>query len=130
MKRRILLIALFLLAAVSLNNAQPVDALISEGKKLLYKADVEFDLTSYIKARGMFERVLASEKENYLANYFSNKVYSHSLQRHSVLYLLRAIDITGKQLMTCPNPHGLRHTHLWYKYILSFLVYCIPEQSH
>jgi tetratricopeptide (TPR) repeat protein len=70
MKRTILVIALLWLAAVSLNNAQPVDALISEGKKLLYKADVEFDLTSYIKARGMFERALASDKEDYLANYF------------------------------------------------------------
>jgi tetratricopeptide (TPR) repeat protein len=70
MKRKILFMALFLLGAVPLINAQPVDALISEGKMLLYKADVEFDLTSYIKARGMFERVLAADKENYLANYF------------------------------------------------------------
>ena len=70
MKREILFITLFLLAAVSLNNAQSVDALIDEGKRLVHKADVEFDLTSYIKARGMFERALASEKESYLANYF------------------------------------------------------------
>jgi len=70
MKRRILVIALLVLSAVSLNFAQPIDELIDEGNKLLYKADVEFDLTSYIKARGMFERAIASDKEDYLANYF------------------------------------------------------------
>ena len=70
MKRRILVIALLVLSAVSLNFAQPIDELIDEGNKLLYKADVEFDLTSYIKARGMYERAIASDKEDYLANYF------------------------------------------------------------
>ena len=70
MKKRILFVALSLLAAVSFNNAQPVDQVMDEEKRLVHKADVEFDLTSYIKARGMFERVLASDKENYLANYF------------------------------------------------------------
>ena len=70
MKRTILFIALFLLAVVSSNNAQSSDALIEEGKKAVYKADVEFDIASYIKARGLFERALASDSENYLANYF------------------------------------------------------------
>jgi tetratricopeptide (TPR) repeat protein len=70
MKRKILFIVLFISAAISFNYAQPVNALIDEGKKLLHKADVEFDRTSYIKARGMFERAQASDKENYLANYF------------------------------------------------------------
>jgi len=69
MKKTILTNVLFWLVTVSLNNAQPVDALIEEGNKLLYKADVEFDLTSYMRARGMFERALASDKEDYLSNY-------------------------------------------------------------
>ena len=70
MKKKNFVTALFMLAAVTLNFAQPIDALIDEGNKFLYKADVEFGLTSYIKARGMFERAIASDKEDYLANYF------------------------------------------------------------
>jgi tetratricopeptide (TPR) repeat protein len=69
MKKTILTIAFFWLAIVSLGYAQPVDALLEEGNKLLYKADVEFDLTSYLKARGLFERALAADKDDYLSSY-------------------------------------------------------------
>jgi tetratricopeptide (TPR) repeat protein len=50
--------------------AQPVDALINKGKEILYNANVQFDQSEMQKARGMFERALASNEENYLAQYY------------------------------------------------------------
>jgi tetratricopeptide (TPR) repeat protein len=107
MNIKVFFIILFLMAAVSLNNAQPVDALIDEGKKSLYKADVEFDLTSYIKARGMFERALASDKENYLANYFlaytDYKVAVYYMQKKDKQQIVNYVDSATKNLKSLIN---------------------------
>jgi tetratricopeptide (TPR) repeat protein len=107
MKGKILFIALLLLAAVSLNNAQPVDALIDEGKKSLYKADIEFDIASYIKARGMFERALASDKENYLANYFlaytDYKVAVYYMQKRDKQQFMNYVDSATENLISLIN---------------------------
>ena len=107
MKRNLLFIALFLLAAISFNNAQPVDALINEGKKLLYKADVEFDFTSYIKARGMFERALASDKEDYFANYFlaytDYKLAVYYMQKRDKQQFMNYVDSATENLKSLIN---------------------------
>ena len=70
MKKTILLILLFVLGGISIKYAQPVDALIEKGKALLYSGNVHFDQSEMFKARGMFERALASDEENYLAHYY------------------------------------------------------------
>ncbi len=70
MKKTILLILLFVLGGISIKYAQPVDDLIEKGKALLYSGNVHFDQSEMFKARGMFERALASDEDNYLAKYY------------------------------------------------------------
>ena len=70
MKKPIILSLLFVLGSISIKLAQPVDALIDKGKEILYHANVQFDQSEMLKARGMFERALASDEENYLAQYY------------------------------------------------------------
>jgi tetratricopeptide (TPR) repeat protein len=70
MKNTILLILLFISSSISIKFAQPVDALIDKGKEILYNANVHFDQSEMFNARGMFERALASDEENYLAHYY------------------------------------------------------------
>jgi tetratricopeptide (TPR) repeat protein len=70
MKKPILLSLFFALAGISVKYAQPVDALIEKGKEILYSGHVHFDQSEMFKARGMFERALASDEENYLAHYY------------------------------------------------------------
>ena len=70
MKKTILLILLFVLAGISIKYAQPVDELIEKGKAILYSGNIHFDQAEMLKARGMFERALASDEENYLAQYY------------------------------------------------------------
>ena len=64
MKNTILLSLLIVLACTSVKYAQPVDALIEKGKEILYGGKVHFDQSEMFKARGMFERALASDDEN------------------------------------------------------------------
>ncbi|UCH66209.1 MAG: tetratricopeptide repeat protein [Ignavibacterium sp.] len=110
MKSKILFIVLFLLAAISFNYTQSVDALIDEGKKLLHNADVEFDLTSYIKARGMFERAQASDKENYLANYFlaynDYKLAFYYMQMEDILQFTNHVDSATEILKSLIKENG------------------------
>ena len=107
MRRNILAIALIWLSAVSLTNAQPVQALIEEGNRLLYKADVDFDLTSYMKARGMFERALASDKEDYSANYIlaytDYKLAVYYMQKKEKLQFQNYVDSATEILKTLVN---------------------------
>jgi tetratricopeptide (TPR) repeat protein len=70
MKKPIILSLLFVLGSVSTNSAQPVDALIKKGKESLHSGNVHFDQSELFKARGMFERALASDEDNYLAKYY------------------------------------------------------------
>jgi len=70
MKNTMLLILLIVFGSISIKFAQPVDALIDKGKENLYNAKIHFDQTEMIKARGMFERALASDENNYLAQYY------------------------------------------------------------
>jgi len=70
MKNTILLSLLIVLACTSVKYAQPVDALIEKGKEILYGGKVHFDQSEMFKARGMFERALASDDENYFAQYY------------------------------------------------------------
>ena len=70
MKNSMLLILVIVFGSISITLAQPVDALIDKGKEILYNANVKFDQSEMLKARGMFERALASDEENYLAQYF------------------------------------------------------------
>jgi tetratricopeptide (TPR) repeat protein len=70
MKNTILLILLIVFGSISIILAQPVDALIDKGKEILYDANVQFDQSEMLKARGMFERALATDEENYLAQYY------------------------------------------------------------
>ncbi|MGB5895463.1 MAG: hypothetical protein WBG58_14900, partial [Ignavibacteriaceae bacterium] len=70
MKNTMLLILLIVFGSISIKLAQPVDALIDKGKEILYNANVTFDQSEMLKARGMFERALASDEENYLAQYY------------------------------------------------------------
>jgi len=62
----ILIIPLFALVTF----AQTSSELISEAKTLVYQGDVNFDKGLYLKGRGLFERVLSSEPENFLAKYY------------------------------------------------------------
>ncbi len=78
MKKTILLILLFVFCGISIKYAQTVDALIEKGKEILYSGNVHFDQSEMFKARGMFERALASDEENYLAHFV------HSFCLHSV----------------------------------------------
>jgi tetratricopeptide (TPR) repeat protein len=70
MKKTIILSLLFVLGSISTNYAQPVDALIEKGKEILYSGNIHFDQSEMFKARGIFERALASDEENYLAHYY------------------------------------------------------------
>ena len=70
MKKTILLSSLIVLVCISVKYAQPVDALIEKGKEILYNGNVHFNQSELFKARGMFERAIASDAENYLAHYY------------------------------------------------------------
>jgi tetratricopeptide (TPR) repeat protein len=70
MKKTILLSLFIVLVGISVNYAQPIDDLIEKGKALLYSGNVHFDQSEIFKARGMFERALASDEDNYLAKYY------------------------------------------------------------
>jgi len=70
MRKTILLILLFVFGGISIKYAQTVDALIEKGKEILYGGVIHFDQSEMFKARGMFERALASDEENYLAHYY------------------------------------------------------------
>jgi len=70
MKKTILLSLLFVLGGISIKYAQSVHAFIEKGKEILYSGNVHFDQSEMFKARGMFERALASDEENYLAHYY------------------------------------------------------------
>jgi tetratricopeptide (TPR) repeat protein len=70
MKKPILISLFIVLACTSVKYAQPVDVLIEKGKEILYNGNVIFDESEMFKARGLFERALANDEENYLAKYY------------------------------------------------------------
>ncbi|NNJ53342.1 MAG: tetratricopeptide repeat protein [Ignavibacteriaceae bacterium] len=70
MKKTVLIILMCLLGCISIQHAQSVTALIQKGKATLYSGYVHFDKSEMFKARGMFERALASEEKNYLGQYY------------------------------------------------------------
>jgi tetratricopeptide (TPR) repeat protein len=70
MKKTILLILFIVLIGISVQYAQPVDALIEKGKEILHSGNVHFDKSQMFKARGMFERAMAYDEENYLVHYY------------------------------------------------------------
>jgi len=70
MKNPILFSLLIVLSCISVEYAQPVDALIEKGRKILYSGRVHFDQSEMFKARGLFERAIAADDENYLAHYY------------------------------------------------------------
>jgi len=70
MKNPILFSLLIVLSCISVKYAQPVDALIEKGKKILYSGRVHFDQLEMFKARGLFERAIEADDENYLAHYY------------------------------------------------------------
>ena len=70
MKKTVLIILMCVLGCISIQHAQSVTALIQKGKATLYSGYVHFDKSEMIKARGLFERALANDEENYLAQYY------------------------------------------------------------
>jgi tetratricopeptide (TPR) repeat protein len=70
MKPTTLLVLLFVFVGVSINYAQPVNEVIEKGIEILHNGYVHFDESEMFKARGLFERASANDKENYLAQYY------------------------------------------------------------
>ncbi len=68
--KSILLTILVIPLFVFVTLAQTSSELISEAKKIIYQGDIHFDEGLYLKGRGLFERVLSSEPENFLAKYY------------------------------------------------------------
>ncbi|MDH3269294.1 MAG: tetratricopeptide repeat protein [Ignavibacteria bacterium] len=70
MKKAVLIILLCMFNGVATQYAQSVNALIEKGKEILYNGRVHFDQSEMFEARGMFERALAIDEANYLAQYY------------------------------------------------------------
>lgn len=68
--KQILIIGILFSALTLSVNAQSVGAIVEKGTKLVEQGNITFNESVLLKARGLFERVVSSGSENYLANYY------------------------------------------------------------
>lgn len=69
MKKRFITLIIFISIATS-SYAQPYDELMTKGKEYVHQGTFFFDLSYLINARGLFERALNIDTENFFAQYF------------------------------------------------------------
>jgi len=69
MKKRFITLIIFISIATS-GYSQPYDELMTKGKELVHKGTFFFDLSYLINARGLFERALNIDTEDFFAQYF------------------------------------------------------------
>jgi tetratricopeptide (TPR) repeat protein len=70
--KQILIICILISTLFLIVNAQTVNVLVKEGKKLVEQGNITFKEPVLLKARGLFERAVSSDSENYLAKYYTS----------------------------------------------------------
>ena len=110
MKKIILLIVLFVFGAVTTKNAQSATTLIDKGKEILYNGYVHFDESEMFTARGLFERALANDEENYLAQYYlaftDYNLAIYSMRKNEKEQFRKFTSSSEETLMKLVNKNG------------------------
>lgn len=68
--KKILIIFILVSILFLMVKAQSLDDLVNEGKKNVEQGNIYFKESLLLKARGLFERAISSDSENYLAKYY------------------------------------------------------------